>query len=496
MATMNTTPLLNTRAPAFNAIASRVQGADADDEDILERDQETDDEASGDEVIGEFDESHVGDMSDDHGSSTPSVNTPVVSLDSDDTAFVQDILDLEDLPAFGDDLDTAKWTKLALWQEGGYEGMLKVLLKDEIAAHCHDSATASNTDEQCILSPARMMVASMDKDVLKVVIRGNLAVQARSNSVIKDRLDELYVEAKDKPSIYYQLFVDDNGRSPTPNELGTILDTMEEYVNATNHTLANEIDNVKTPHVDLLRSQIGFRKYTYTSSGTKEDNTYQESQSAARVKETTRLIKEVRARLRGLPPQHQNKPLKHPLVQVGYSARSQARLKKHANHSCSHPAMNLAEAIAAMNQYIIYISHTASHASLSEIVLTRLAEGYMGNGGGFSRYPASRSAESALKTSEQEWDKCAQYAIERSPLRKNLKSDIERLKKKLADAQGKKPSLLMKSANHALLARLREVNKRTKARRSEGDPEIHQKAADIIAEFRKRHPIPEDEASV
>ncbi|KAI4703594.1 hypothetical protein J4E89_010015 [Alternaria sp. Ai002NY15] len=415
MNTMNTTPLLNTRTPAFNAIAARVQGADADDEDILERDEETDDEASGDEAIGESDERDVEDMSDDHGSSTPSVKVPVVSLDSDDTAFTRDILDPEDLPAFGDDLDTARWTKLALWQEGGYEGMLKVLLKDEIAAHCHSSATASNPDEQCILAPARMMVASVDKDILKAVIRGNLALQAKSDSSIKDRLDELYLEAKDKPSIYYQLFVDDNGQSPTPNELGTILDTMEEYINATNHTLANEIDKVKEPYIDLLQSQDGYRKYTYTSSGTKEDNTDREFQSPARVKESTRLIEKVRARLSGLPPQHHNKPLKHPLVEVGYSARSQARLKSNASHSYSHPAMNLAEAIAAvlfanntlpklykMTQYIIYICNTASHASLSEIVLTRLAEGYMGNGGGFSHYPAGRSADSALKTSEQE----------------------------------------------------------------------------------------------
>ena len=405
----------------------------------------------------------------------------------------------------GDDLDTAKWTKLALWQEGGYEGMLKVLLKEEIAAHCHDSATASNTDEQSILGPARMMVASVDKDVLKAVIRGNLALQAKSESVIKDRLDELYNEAKDKQSIYYQLFVDDNGRSPTPNELGTILNTMEEYVNATNHTLANEIDNVKTPYIDLLKSQSGYRNYTWTSSGTKKDNAYREFQSAAKVKEITRLIEKVRARLSGLPPQHHNKPSKHPLVHVGYSNRSQARLKKHANHPRSNPAMNLAEAIAAvlfanntlpklykMTQYIIYICHTASHASLSEIVLTRLAEGYKGNGGGFSHYPAARSANSALKTSEQEWDNCAQYAIERSPLRENLKSDIARLKKKVADAKGKKSSVLMKSANHALLARVREVNERRKAGREEAGPEVHQMVLDIIAEFRGRHPISED----
>ncbi|KAI4673818.1 uncharacterized protein J4E84_010890 [Alternaria hordeiaustralica] len=495
MATMNTTPLLNTRAPAFNAIAARVQGADADDEDILERDQETDDEASGDEAIGESDERDVEDMSDDHDSSIPSVKTPVESLNLEDTAFTQDVLNPEDLPAFGDDLDTAKWTKLALWQEGGYEGMLKVLLKDEIAAHCHDSATISNADEQCILAPARMMVASMDKDILKAVIRSNLALQAKSNSVIKDRLDDLYAEAKDKPSIYYQLFVDDNGillrhtnssRSWTPWKDTSMLQTIPSRTRSTTS-----------------------RNRTSICSGTEKDSTYREFQSAARVKEITRLIEKVRARLSGLPPQHRNKPLKHPLVHVGYSNRSQARLKKHASHSHSNPAMNLAEAIAAvlfanntlpklykMTQYIIYICHTASHASLSEIVLTRLAEGYMGNGGGFSHYPAARSANSALKTSEQEWDNCAQYVIERSPLRENLKSDIERLKKKLADARERKSSLLMKSANHALLARVREMNERRKAGRSEEDPEIHQKAADIIAEFGKRHPIPEDEASI
>ena len=101
---MSTAPVLNTRTPAFNAIAARVQGADKDDEDILERDEETDDEASGDEAIGESDERDVEDMSDDHGSSTPSVKAPVVSLDSNDTAFKQDILDTEDLPAFGKSL--------------------------------------------------------------------------------------------------------------------------------------------------------------------------------------------------------------------------------------------------------------------------------------------------------------------------------------------------------------------------------------------------------
>ena len=103
---MSTAPVLNTRAPAFNAIASRVQGADADDENILERDEETDAEASDDdEAIDESGEGSFEDMSNDRGSSTPSVKTVVVPQDSDDTTFTHDILDPEDLPDLGKSLN-------------------------------------------------------------------------------------------------------------------------------------------------------------------------------------------------------------------------------------------------------------------------------------------------------------------------------------------------------------------------------------------------------
>jgi hypothetical protein len=100
--------------------------------------------------------------------------------------------------------------------------------------------------------------------------------------------------------------------------------------------------------------------------------------------------------------------------------------------------MNLAEAVAAvlfqrgkltkrysMKQFIIFICQEPSHGSLSEIVLTRLAEGYMGNGGGFSHYPAGRSNDSALKTDAIEWGKCLEYAVDASPLGDNLKSDLK-----------------------------------------------------------------------
>jgi hypothetical protein len=137
------------------------------------------------------------------------------------------------------------------------------------------------------------------------------------------------------------------------------------------------------------------------------------------------------------------KSLKHPLIEVGYSNRPQARLKKHTSHSSTNYAGYLAESVATvlfdrgslkklyeMKQFIIFICHAQSHDALSGIVLTRPAEGYMGNGGGFTHDPAGRSNDSALKTPESEWNAYARYTLERSLLRHNLEVDRNRMEHK------------------------------------------------------------------
>jgi hypothetical protein len=42
------------------------------------------------------------------------------------------------------------------------------------------------------------------------------------------------------------------------------------------------------------------------------------------------------------------KSLKHPLIEVGYSNRPQARLKKHTSHSSTNYAVYLAESVATV----------------------------------------------------------------------------------------------------------------------------------------------------
>jgi hypothetical protein len=444
------TPVLNTKSGGFNKIAARVQGADLDDEDILDREDSDDD-------LSDEDEDDDSDDEDENAKSSSSKNvsskvttsgkapaaSSVMTLESIEREFPQDIVDLGDLPDFGNDFDYAKWTTLALWQEFGYSGMLQIMLKDEISIRYDGSSTASNDDVSWIIKPATMICAAMHKGILKAVIGGNLALLVQTDTKIVTLLNELYKEAADKPSIYYQQFVDVDGNSPPPTELATILDTMEAYVEAKDHKLGNKVDIIKKPHVVAAKSKTAFRKYCWTSSGTKKANTYTEFISTARVKEITRLITNVRARIAAIPASKQNEPLKHPLVEVGYSKRSQGRLKKHASHSSSNYAMNLAEAVAVvlhnegkiskpykMAQFIIFICLEQSHGALSEIVLTRLAEGYKGNGGGFSHYPAGRSNDSALKTDVTEWNLCMQFAVERSPLKENLTADIARRKKK------------------------------------------------------------------
>jgi hypothetical protein len=109
-----------------------------------------------------------------------------------------------------------------------------------------------------------MIVASIPTPVLREVINGNLSAKVRSDTSVRDLLRDILGEDPDKPSVYYQQFVDTDGNSPTPNELCTILNHIETYIKGTDHIQARLIDSFKGPGVLLPQSQGGYRKYLWT----------------------------------------------------------------------------------------------------------------------------------------------------------------------------------------------------------------------------------------
>ncbi|ORY08929.1 hypothetical protein BCR34DRAFT_467410, partial [Clohesyomyces aquaticus] len=188
--------------------------------------------------------------------------------------------------------------------------------------------------------------------------------------------------------------------------------------------------------IDMERTQTGFRKYISGSKGTKRDNTYQEYISGSIVRNQRRMAQNTRKRLMVIPEAGYTNPLRYRFAEVGYSTRSQKRLKGHKGYSNSNYLMNWMEAIFRvvfamgnvksryfMKQYVICICSQSSHSSQAEILLIGLAEGYIGNGGGFSHCSAGRSGDSALTATEIGWNRAAQYAVEWSQLRESLAKD-------------------------------------------------------------------------
>ena len=167
------------------------------------------------------------------------------------------------------------------------------------------------------------------------------------------------------------------------------------------------------------------------ASGPQIKATYDERYCSAHAIQTMAFVEAFRERIAKLDPQDLNEPLAFPLCEVGYSNRSIDRLKAHKAHSSSNYIMNAIEAIFmafkdefsgefSIAQFIIYLIWKTEQAEIAEIGLTKLAEGYIHNGGGFSHYPAGLSNASAQRTSHREWNDAQLYLANHSVYRKNI----------------------------------------------------------------------------
>lgn len=105
----------------------------------------------------------------------------------------------------------------------------------------------------------------------------------------------------------------------------------------------------------------------------------------------------------------------------------------------------------SVQQFIIFVCTHASQAVLAEIIFTRLALGYTGNGGGFTHYPPGRSNDSARWYDTDEWESWYEWTAKTCCIDENHKKE-----KMLWEANDEERAMILASLHKTQLPQVEE----------------------------------------
>lgn len=376
-----------------------------------------------------------------------------------------------------EDLHHNKQSWREIFVEDGVSGLAKAVMQEEIEQRLTEKKALYITDLEWSAYVMKQLLQSTDRVLLESLLFGNLALDRQSNPALHKILGQLATRSANQPGIYYQSLVDSSGQSPSASELLRLCDLMMGYVKGCRELevqqvvgtiddeLANRIDNfrqAKRSQITVERSRKGNRKYLNTrirvipSSDLISQHRQRlrgllkgpiekaatERLSRSHTKETVHFVERLRARLSSVPADDSEKPMQFPLIEVGYSKRCLNQLKSHARHNSSNYIMNLTEAIFAsargefrslyfMHQAVICLIWRSEQAEIAEIGLTKLAEGYIHNAGGFSHFPAGLSNHSAKFVPAREWNAASEYIMYHSPYLIHMRAETDALEAKV-----------------------------------------------------------------
>ncbi|KAL9001652.1 MAG: hypothetical protein Q9188_005379 [Gyalolechia gomerana] len=316
-----------------------------------------------------------------------------------------------DTPCFRNDQATEY---LKILEEHHIEGLTEVLVRREV------DLKSSGMREMPNIVAYRWIVAmmtSIDPDLLRAIIEGQVERKARIlGTSLSMHLSAMMNDRDPPPSIYQNALCDHEGMSPTPFQWRAVCRLMTRYVSSTSEgeELAMMIDQTLNPSstwpVPSRQRERKFRRYTEGVRHSLSECTEPSVERRARVRDfVQKLLPRLDAEI-ALGRGHV--PLVAPVVEVGFSDKVHARLSDHRKHRSSNHLMNLAEAAFeyqyegrfCLQQHIIYNCWRGDQPWASEILLTRLAQGYTTNGGGFSHHGAGFSnGGSWRKRPEKAW---------------------------------------------------------------------------------------------
>jgi hypothetical protein len=343
-----------------------------------------------------------------------------------------------------------EWYNILLHQ--GYDALIMEVMSEE------NKIFDQQVEEK--VETIRAMLATVPMELLIALVSGNLAKAADTNVELREILAYNKVHSKMAPAIYYQSLVNEETKeSLSANEAKKVVAGCLKYLRTGN--TANEFAKlVDTAYHSQMRQKYhrhdnGYRQYLchkdHVGLGTPEkqaEYTLDPDKFDARHQIREENLKAqlycLLERLSSIPAEDGDEPLEIPLGEVGYAGHATERLKQHAKHTTSsNYLMNLWEAVCKVlygqdvlqssfriHQYVIFTCYIPSHAILGETFFTRLAHGYIYNGGGFSHYHAGLSNES-VKDSEKvkwDWDGLCSYAVIKTCFDQNWDLELEKQK--------------------------------------------------------------------
>lgn len=286
------------------------------------------------------------------------------------------------------------------------------------------------------------IVTETHPEILQTAMQGRWTQAYKDNATLKSALDKIRARATrvgySHPHIYVNEFVDGRGRSPTPHQLLLVVDDMEVYYRDEDRQKARRFDRFRKPHPtpgDMKNPS--FRKYVWKKKNAADKGFCKES----RITRGLTFCTNLRKRIDALPAGMMNLPLDVPLVEVGETGDTEARLAAHSNHTNSNSIMNLFEAICdqrwpakyGLSQFVVHTCCSSDRVALAEILFTHLCEGYISNAGGFSSHPAGISVEAAYKQNHKGWEEAMDWVREEMLMKQTMDTEMRLWKLQEAD---------------------------------------------------------------
>lgn len=367
------------------------------------------------------------------------------------------------------------------------------LLEGLLVSPLRDAPLLDSENEHYLRLIFMDILGSSNDYVIKSALSGNMSLDRIQNPELKNELDRLAVNEYRNPGIYLNELVSEAGVSPTPAELTMVIKRLRSYADQTaDPKWVNQVDTFRF-HKSQEESLGLFQRLvnTFTPSSPywylRDDK---QKVVQKRVENLHFFCDELEKRLTFEDP---SKPLVTPLKEVGYAKDLPSRLKDHCIQKGSNFLMNLTEAILrvelelqnvairyTIKQYVLYHCCHSEQCRVGEVLWTRICNGYLDNGGGFSHHIPGQNNASGRNIEDGDWEQW--YARAQTP-QFAMRCEVENKRvANLKALQARRAELKRQVAEAE--ARLAQANLNV----AQAEVEREERRLRILAEFEARRP--------